>query len=48
MAINFDGARFFDSLIEIVVARAYPITVADRATLREWLSALRNPGVGGI
>jgi restriction system protein len=27
-------------------ARAYPIDVADRVTLREWLKALRVPGVG--
>jgi restriction system protein len=30
------------------LARAYPITVADRATLREWLKALREPGIGGF
>jgi restriction system protein len=30
------------------LARAYPITVADRATLSEWLKALREPGVGGF
>lgn len=29
------------------VARAYPIDVADRVTLREWLIKLREPGVGG-
>ncbi|MBR0810601.1 restriction endonuclease [Bradyrhizobium diazoefficiens] len=29
------------------VARAYPINVADRVTLREWLVKLREPGVGG-
>lgn len=28
-------------------ARAYPIDVADRTALREWLKALREPGVGG-
>ena len=28
------------------LARAYPIVVADRATLRAWLKALRKPGVG--
>jgi restriction system protein len=29
-------------------ARSYPIAVADRNTLREWLSALRKPGVGSF
>jgi restriction system protein len=29
------------------LARAYPIDVADRTTLKEWLKALRKPGVGG-
>jgi restriction system protein len=29
-------------------ARAYPIKVADRATLRQWLQQLRAPGVGGF
>jgi restriction system protein len=29
------------------LARAYPIEVADRTTLNEWLKALRKPGVGG-
>ena len=28
------------------IARAYPIQVADRPTLREWLAKLRSPGVG--
>lgn len=28
------------------LARAYPIEVADRATLRQWLTGLRAPGVG--
>jgi restriction system protein len=30
------------------LARAYPIEVADRATLRTWLEAMRKPGVGGF
>jgi len=30
------------------LARAYPITVADRGTLSEWLRALRQPGVGNL
>lgn len=30
------------------VARAYPIDVADRETLKQWLGQLRSPGSGGI
>ncbi|MCP9625479.1 restriction endonuclease [Rhodopseudomonas palustris] len=30
------------------MARAYPIDVADRSSLRKWLESLRTPGVGGF